>query len=178
MNAYDVIGHALDSALVKQPWYRRYANTITAAASGLVVLGTWTATTVSGLPEWAATTIGGVVAVAAILAQRATPNGVTPRSNRQVVDAVAPRVDAAATAAGELMDRLQLPVRVEAKLDQVLDGVRDALGVATVEDQDLGDVIANARARGWSEHDPRYTGLTTAESARRYLAALGGRHTR
>lgn len=178
MNAYDTLGQALDSALVRQPWYRRYANTITATAGVIVTLGTWTLTTVNGLPEWAAVGIGAAVGVLAVVAQRATPNGITPRGNRAIVDVAAPRIDAAVAASGEVMDRLQLPVRVENKLDEVLDGVRDALGVVPATGPrhalavtDPGEVIEKARAYGWTEHDPRYLGLTTAESARRYLAA-------
>lgn len=134
-----IVEAVLDVAVVNQPWYKRYAGTVTAAASGVVALGTWVTATWTDLPASVATVLGVVVLVASILAQRATKNGLTPRGNTDVAD--------------------------------VLDTAAD---VAT---ETVGDLVDFAKSLGWTEHDPRYIGMTAIESARAFLESTNqGRH--
>ncbi|KXT55919.1 hypothetical protein Y710_16340 [Gordonia sp. QH-12] len=195
MSAPVILSSVLDAAIKDQPWYRRYSNTITAAAAGVVALGTWVTMTWTDLPPVVATIIGGVVMVAGVLAQRSTKNGLTPRGTRETLDVIAPTIegvvaDAAAGArqtAGDVLDahRAQIPDAIEAKLD----GLLAALGQQQASPQASANISAPsmssdtldlARSRGWSEHDPRFLGLPPEQSAQRFLDALdtspGGRH--
>ncbi|WFN94182.1 hypothetical protein [Gordonia sihwensis] len=158
MSAPVILSSVLDAAIKDQPWYRRYSNTITAAAAGVVALGTWVTMTWTDLPPVVATIIGGVVMVAGVLAQRSTKNGLTPRGTRETLDVIAPTIE------GVVADAAA--------------GARQTAG--DVLDAHRADTLDLARSRGWSEHDPRFLGLPPEQSAQRFLDALdtspGGRH--
>lgn len=163
MSAADMLGPVLDAAVIQQPWYRRWSNTVVMACTGLVTLATWLTATWTDMPPVVASIIGGIVLVASVLIQRSTRNGLTPRGTRETIDALAPKVDqaiadAAATArqtAGDLAGQARI----------VVPGSVD-------------DLIDIARSRGWTEHDPRFLGLPPADAARRFLDALSGRHAK
>lgn len=97
---------ALADVLATQPWWKRSSNTVTAAATAIVTMGTWALTTELGLPNSVKAALGVLVAVAGVFATRATRNGATPRGDGRVLDAVIPAVvDAIGDGAGSL-DRL------------------------------------------------------------------------
>lgn len=106
--------NAVIDALIAQPWWKRYANTVTTAAGGLVTLGTWALTTELGLPRPVQIGLGVLVLVASVVASRATRNGVTPRGNSDVLGAVIPAVTAAVEPAAGSLDRLVLDKAAEA----------------------------------------------------------------
>lgn len=140
MNLERIVGNVLSDALAKQPWWKRYAGTVTMAVSVLVTLGTWILTTyAASLPETASIAIGGIVAVLSVIAARAVPNGITPRGNEQIKQAV-----------GSELQHYTVQARQTAA--------------------EVVDPIAEAVARGWSEHDPRYIGMTAVDAARSFLA--------
>lgn len=144
MNLDRIVGNVLVDALAQQPWWRRYAGTITMAATMLVTLGTWITTTyTTSLPEPVVVVVGAVVAVAGVIAARAVPNGVTPRGNATIERAVATE-----------LGHYQVAARQTAA--------------------EYADPIAEAVRRGWTEHDPRYIGMTTVNAARAFLANRGG----
>ena len=62
----------------------------------------------------------------------------------------------------------QLQTKVAAELEHYQVQARDVV-------TDLADPIAAAVERGFSEHDPRYIGMTTIAAARAYLANRGPR---
>jgi hypothetical protein len=84
--------NALLDVLDQQPWWRRYANTITTAAGGIVTMGTWVATTDLGLPHPAQAAVGAIVFGASVVAARATRNGTTPRGSKELLGAVVPAI--------------------------------------------------------------------------------------
>ncbi|WP_078345071.1 hypothetical protein [Mycobacteroides chelonae] len=98
--------NAVIDALAAQPWWKRYANTVTTAAGGLVTLGTWALTTELGLPRPVQIALGVMVLVASVVASRATKNGVTPRGNTDVLGAVIPAVTEAVRPGAGSLDRL------------------------------------------------------------------------
>lgn len=79
MNGQDLLADLLRAQLEQQPWYRKYANTVTAALTAMVGL-VWTAVSagVEVPPELIA---GGLVLLqfAGIVGIKATRNGVTQR---------------------------------------------------------------------------------------------------
>jgi len=79
MNGQDLLADLLRSQLEQQPWYRKYANTVTAALTAVVGL-IWTAVSagVEVPPELIA---GGLVLLqfAGVVGIKATRNGVTQR---------------------------------------------------------------------------------------------------
>lgn len=79
MNGQELLADLLRSQLEQQPWYRKYANTVTAAVTALVGL-LWTAVSagVAVPPELIA---GGLVLLqfAGVIGIKATRNGVTQR---------------------------------------------------------------------------------------------------
>ena len=160
MNAQQILTGALIDAIAEQPWWRRYAGTVTAAATGLVALIGWVTATWTSLPPAVSTILGAVLMVASVVAQRATRNGLTPRGAQDTVDALRDRVDTAITDT------------VQSAVEQVADAMSRDLPQPAV------DVIEMARERGWTEHDPRFLGLAAEDAARRFLAALTGRHAR
>lgn len=84
--------NAVLDVLAAQPWWRRYANTVFTVASGVATFGTWALTTELGLPAPAKAALGLLVLIASVVGARATRNGVTPRGNTDVLDAVIPAV--------------------------------------------------------------------------------------
>jgi hypothetical protein len=97
---------ALLDILDQQPWYRRFAGTITTAAGGVATLGTWALSTELGLPRPVQLALGVLVMVAGIVAARATRNGATPRGDGRVLDVVIPAVVDAIGDGAESLDRL------------------------------------------------------------------------
>lgn len=79
MNGQDLLADLLRYQLEQQPWYRKYANTVTAALTAMVGL-VWTAISagVEVPPELIA---GGLVLLqfAGVVGIKATRNGVTQR---------------------------------------------------------------------------------------------------
>lgn len=181
-----VLESVLKVAILDQPWYRRYANTVTALAAGLVVLGTWVTATWVDLPAWAATAIGTVVMVASVLAQRATKNGLTPRGTKETLDVLTPQIERGERlvreTAGEVAERAQGALlaqqqNLERRLDDLIEridvGGRHALRETVDAASDaVDDPIALATERGWVEHDPRFLGLSPKQAAIEYLQAL------
>lgn len=142
MNLERIVGNVLADTLTAQPWWKRYSNTIVAALTMTGTLITWLLMSWADAPSAVKASLGVAAVIVGIVVQRATPNGITPRGNQSITEAVT----------GELEH-----YEVHA---------RDA---AT----SFADPIAEAVARGFSEHDPRYIGMTTINAARAYLANLG-----
>lgn len=138
MNLDRIVANVLADALEQQPWWKRYAGTITMACSMLVAFGTWVTTTYVDLPRPAMVAVGAIVAIAGVIAARATPNGITPRSNAVIERDVA------------------------TELGHYVIAARDTAA-------EYADPIAAAVARGFTEHDPRYLGMTLDQAARAYL---------
>lgn len=87
---------ALD-LLAQQPWWKRYAGTITTAAGVLATFLAPLAVADLGLGRPVQVTVGVLAAVAAIVAARATKNGQTPRTSQVLIDAIIPTVTDALT---------------------------------------------------------------------------------
>jgi len=145
MSVDRIIADALMDALAEQPWYRRYSNTVTAFASATVTLGTWAAATWTDLHPHRATVLGVVVMVAGVIAQRATQNGLTPRSDVTVLDAL--------TGVGEQIEAqarrgVELPADLTAKLDEIIGHVNPVtphLGGVGVNEE-MGAAVKRAAA--------------------------------
>lgn len=120
--------NAVIDVLAAQPWWKRYANTVTTTASGVATFGTWALTTELGLPVPAKAAIGVLVLVASIVGARATRNGVTPRGNTDVLDAVIPAVTEALQRRGGLDQLVQ---------DKANEAATSALEQATKAAQDV-----------------------------------------
>lgn len=88
MNITTAVAVALARGLQDQPWYRRYAGTIVTAAAVIAAFGTTDVLSILHLPAAAEAAVTFVITVAAVLAARATPNGLTPRSNAVAEKAV------------------------------------------------------------------------------------------
>lgn len=89
-----IIADALADAIEKQPAWRRFLPTIVTAAGVAATLLTWIIGNYA-LDGTAAVVLGSVVAVLSVIAQRGTPNGLTPRSNVLAQAAVRDAVDTA-----------------------------------------------------------------------------------
>ncbi|KXP11672.1 hypothetical protein AXK57_21555 [Tsukamurella pulmonis] len=98
--------NAVLDILDEQPWYKRYAGTITTAAGGIVTFGTWLATAELGLPKSAQIAIGAVVLVASVVAARATKNGQTPRTSQEILDKIVPTITEAVSPQAGSLDKL------------------------------------------------------------------------
>ncbi|QAU06376.1 hypothetical protein SEA_WHOSEMANZ_50 [Gordonia phage WhoseManz] len=83
----EAVVEELRAQLEAQPWYRRFANTVTAAA-GLLSLLIWTliANGVE-IPGEVGTAIGSALGLLTLLGLLKTPNGITPRGVERVEDA-------------------------------------------------------------------------------------------
>ena len=146
MNLERIVSNALADALQAQPWWKRYANTVVAALTMTGTFLAWLLMSWADAPGIAKTILGIAAVIVGVLVQRLTPNGVTPRGNQTLQDKVA----------------------AELEHYDVQQKVRDVV-------TDFADPIAAAVERGFSEHDPRYIGMTTIAAARAYLANLGPR---
>lgn len=121
--------NALLDVLDEQPWYRRYAGTLTTAAGAVVTLGTWALTTELGLPRWAQLILGVAVAVAGTVAARATRNGTTPRGSQVLLDSVVEKVTAAVTPGDGSLDQLVADRAAEAATSVTERATRAAVDV-------------------------------------------------
>lgn len=72
------VSRQLNAWLSEQPFWRRYANTVTTAVGGLVALAWWLSTTWTDAPPWLSTVIGILLFVASVVGVKATRNGMTP----------------------------------------------------------------------------------------------------
>lgn len=90
--ATQVVAAALDEALRSQPWWKRYAGTVTAIVSGLATLIPIVLTVWAGAPAWIVTVLGGAAVVLMALSQRLTKNGITPRGNAEVEKVIEPSI--------------------------------------------------------------------------------------
>lgn len=70
----------------KQPWWKKYSNTVTAIVAGLVVFAGWITTTGIDLPQWATALIGVVLFIGSVLGIRTTKNGITESVVEKVAD--------------------------------------------------------------------------------------------
>jgi hypothetical protein len=75
--AFSAIVTYLLAEMERQPWWKKYSNTVTAAISGVVVFLGWILTTGVGLPHWATITTGAILFLASVLGIHATPDGLT-----------------------------------------------------------------------------------------------------
>lgn len=73
-----VVAEAVERAVLSQPWYQRYANTVTATLTGAVTLIYWLATSGLDLPTWFHVTGGVVMFVATVFGVNKTKNGMSP----------------------------------------------------------------------------------------------------
>lgn len=80
----EFVGEVIRDYLEEQPWWRRYANTVTAAVGGLVTLAAWLLASGLDLPTWALGLVGIVVFAGNVLGIKATRNGVTPSTAAQI----------------------------------------------------------------------------------------------
>lgn len=74
----DLIQAKLLELLQEQPWWKRSANTVTGAVSGLAVLAWWLTSTGIDFPDQVTYGIGVVLFAASVLGIKRTPNGLTP----------------------------------------------------------------------------------------------------
>lgn len=97
------VATALAAALAEQPWYRRYAGTVTACLSGGVMLAALIPTIWADAPPWMLTALAVLAALGGAVGQRLTRNGFTPRGNVDMQEAIAASGSYAgvAVAAGE-----------------------------------------------------------------------------
>lgn len=90
MTAPSTMRDALNHYLNTQPWWKRNANTVTAAWTGLAAFGGIMLANDTGLPDWAVYAIGGLLYAGQVVGIAKTPNGITPT----VVDKVEGAVEA------------------------------------------------------------------------------------
>lgn len=73
-----VVTEAVDTYVLTQPWYQRYANTVTTIVSGLVTFVFWVTTSGLHMPGWFTYVGGGVMFAASVLGVYKTKNGMSP----------------------------------------------------------------------------------------------------
>ncbi|AKJ72381.1 holin [Gordonia phage GTE8] len=77
----------LREQLQRQPWYARFANTVTTAVGALALI-VWLLTSNGvGIDPAIVTAVGSVLGVLTTLGVLKTPNGITPRGVEKVEDA-------------------------------------------------------------------------------------------
>jgi hypothetical protein len=69
---------ALAQWLDEQPWYRRYANTVTQVATGATVLVWWVLTSGIEMTTWVQYGVGAVLFLGGVVRTKQTRNGMTP----------------------------------------------------------------------------------------------------
>lgn len=84
--ALSLVVQRLLAEMNKQPWWKKYSNTVTAIVAGLVVLAGWITTTGIDLPQWASAFVGVVLFVGSVLGIRTTKNGLTESVVEKVAD--------------------------------------------------------------------------------------------
>lgn len=75
--ALSLVVQRLLEEMNRQPWWKKYSNTVTAIVAGLVVLAGWITTTGIELPQWMTVLVGVVLFVGSVLGIRTTKNGIT-----------------------------------------------------------------------------------------------------
>lgn len=84
--ALSLIVQRLLEEMNKQPWWKKYSNTVTAIVSGLIVLAGWITTTGIDLPTWGTVIIGVIMFIGSVLGIRSTKNGITETTVAKVAD--------------------------------------------------------------------------------------------
>ncbi|WP_411815482.1 hypothetical protein [Gordonia sp. SND2] len=139
MNVNRLVANVLADALQTQPWYKRNANTVVAIASAVVTLGTWLTAT---YVDSIPTPVAVVIGFLVALASII----VTKMTPNGITTRGNEKVE---TAVATELQHYTVQARQTAA--------------------EIVDPIAEAVARGWSEHDPRYIGMTTLAAARAFL---------
>lgn len=103
--ATDMVAAALAEALTRQPWWRRYAGTVTAVLAGVATMVPVIATAWADAPAWIVTILGAASVVVVALSERLTRNGLTPRGNADVE---------------AIVDRLPTAQQVHTQIGQVI----------------------------------------------------------
>lgn len=87
----DAVQTAIATVIEKQPWYRRFANTVNASLGGVAgALATLAAAyAVTGRADSTAVLVGAAATIAAGIAARLTKNGVTPSTGATISAVVA-----------------------------------------------------------------------------------------
>ena len=87
----DAVQAAIATVIEKQPWYRRFANTVNASLGGVAgALATLAAAyAVTGRADSTAVLVGAAATIAAGIAARLTKNGVTPSTGATISAVVA-----------------------------------------------------------------------------------------
>jgi len=83
----EVIAQYVRGKLAGQPWWKKSANTVTAAVGGLVALAWWITSTGVDLPVWATWIVGVVLVAGQVVGVRMTKNGVTRSTERDLDEA-------------------------------------------------------------------------------------------
>ena len=87
-----VVAEAVERAVLSQPWYQRYANTVTATLTAAVTLVYWLVTSGLPLPLWVHAVGGVVMFLAAVFGVNRTRNGMSPSTADAVNSMVAETV--------------------------------------------------------------------------------------
>lgn len=75
---------ALREHMEAQPWYRRFANTVSTAVGAITMVIWFLVSTGVDIPDQLTASVGAAIAIFTTLGVLKTPNGITPRGINQV----------------------------------------------------------------------------------------------